>query len=135
MCQWAIKLLNVLTGNLDREGGVMFTDPGDRRGRHRARRARPPRRWRSRVRGLPEPAASCPWRRCARRSRRRAGADPGDADGRRQPGALDPDGRRLERALDGLDFMVAVDIYLNETTRHADVILPPTAALERDTTT
>ncbi len=43
-----------------------------------------------------------------------------------------PDGARLDEALAGLDFMVAVDIYLNETTRHADVILPPTSALERD---
>ena len=43
-----------------------------------------------------------------------------------------PDGRRLAEALDSLDFMVAVDLYLNETTRHADVILPPTTALERD---
>jgi len=43
-----------------------------------------------------------------------------------------PDGRRLGEALAGLDFMAAVDIYLNETTRHADVILPPTSALERD---
>ena len=43
-----------------------------------------------------------------------------------------PDGRGLARAFDGLDFMVAIDIYLNETTRHADVILPPTSALERD---
>ena len=43
-----------------------------------------------------------------------------------------PDGGALDRALDGLDFMAAVDIYINETTRHADVILPPTSALERD---
>ena len=43
-----------------------------------------------------------------------------------------PDGAGLARALEGLDFMVAIDIYLNETTRHADVILPPTSALERD---
>ena len=43
-----------------------------------------------------------------------------------------PDGRRLASALDSLDFMVAVDIYLNETTRHADVVLPPTTILERD---
>ena len=43
-----------------------------------------------------------------------------------------PDGAGLARALEALDFMVAVDIYLNETTRHADVILPPTSALERD---
>ena len=43
-----------------------------------------------------------------------------------------PDGAALDRALAGLDFMAAVDIYVNETTRHADVILPPTTALERD---
>jgi anaerobic selenocysteine-containing dehydrogenase len=43
-----------------------------------------------------------------------------------------PDGKRLGKALETLDFMAAVDIYLNETTRHADVILPPTTALERD---
>ena len=43
-----------------------------------------------------------------------------------------PDGTRLGEAFDSLDFMAAVDIYLNETTRHADVILPPTTALERD---
>jgi anaerobic selenocysteine-containing dehydrogenase len=43
-----------------------------------------------------------------------------------------PDGKRLGAAFDSLDFMAAVDIYLNETTRHADVILPPTSALERD---
>ena len=43
-----------------------------------------------------------------------------------------PDGARLDAALAGLDFMAAVDIYVNETTRHADVILPPTTALERD---
>ena len=43
-----------------------------------------------------------------------------------------PNGARLERALGGLEFMVAIDFYLNETTRLADVILPPTFALERD---
>ena len=43
-----------------------------------------------------------------------------------------PDGVGLAAAFESLDFMVAIDIYLNETTRHADVILPPTSALERD---
>jgi anaerobic selenocysteine-containing dehydrogenase len=43
-----------------------------------------------------------------------------------------PDGAGLDRALEGVEFMAAIDIYLNETTRHADVILPPTSALERD---
>jgi anaerobic selenocysteine-containing dehydrogenase len=43
-----------------------------------------------------------------------------------------PNGRQLDRALEGLDFMVSVDIYVNETTRHANLILPPTSALEHD---
>ena len=43
-----------------------------------------------------------------------------------------PDGARLDEAIAGLEFRVAVDIYLNETTRHADVVLPPTTTLERD---
>ena len=48
------------------------------------------------------------------------------------PVSSTPDGRRLGEAIAGLDFVAAVDIYVNETTRHADVILPPTSALERD---
>jgi len=43
-----------------------------------------------------------------------------------------PDGRRMDSALDDLEFCVAADFYLNESTRHADVILPPTAVLERE---
>src|SRR6516162_8337473 len=42
-----------------------------------------------------------------------------------------PNGRRLDQALDQLEFMMSIDPYLNETTRHADVILPPTTQLER----
>ena len=134
VCQWAVNLLNILTGNLDREGGAMFTSPAIDvvgrgiigRGHHGA--------WRSRVRGpAGDGAASCRSRRCARRSRR-----PGEGQVRAMltlsgnPVLSTPDGARLDEALAGLDFMAAVDIYLNETTRHADVILPPTTALERD---
>ncbi|MFX5776713.1 molybdopterin-dependent oxidoreductase, partial [Acinetobacter baumannii] len=43
-----------------------------------------------------------------------------------------PTGRRLEQALDGLEFMLSIDLYINETTRYADLILPPTAPLEHD---
>ena len=134
VCQWAIHLLNLLTGNFDREGGVLFPEPAvdtvGRRivgpGHHDV--------WRSRVAadpGVRRRAAGR--RRCPRRSRR-----PGDGQIRAMvtiagnPVLSTPDGRSLARAFDGLDFMVAVDIYLNETTRHADVILPPTSALERD---
>ncbi len=133
VCQWAVNLLNLLTGNFDREGGVLFTEPAadivGRRvvgpGHHDV--------WRSRVRGVPEFAGELP-----AATMREEIETPGDGQIRAMvtiagnPVLSTPDGRGLARALDGLDFMVAVDIYLNETTRHADVILPTTSALERD---
>lgn len=133
VCQWAINLLNLLTGNFDREGGVLFPEPAvdtvGRRivgpGHHDV--------WRSRVRQIPEFAGELP-----AATMREEIETPGDGQIRAMvtiagnPVLSTPDGRGLARAFDGLDFMVAVDIYLNETTRHADVILPPTSALERD---
>ncbi|WP_051246999.1 molybdopterin-dependent oxidoreductase [Nocardioides halotolerans] len=131
--QWAVQLLNVLTGNLDREGGVLLPEPAidvvERGlvgpGHHDV--------WRSRVRGLPEFGGELPVA-----ALREEIETPGDGQVRAMvtiagnPVLSTPGGADLARALDGLDFMVAVDIYLNETTRHADVILPPTTALERD---
>jgi anaerobic selenocysteine-containing dehydrogenase len=133
VCQWAIQVLNLLTGNFDREGGVLFPEPAidtvGRRivgpGHHDV--------WRSRVRDIPEFAGELP-AAVMREEIETAG------DGQIKamvtiagnPVLSTPDGAGLARALGGLDFMVAVDIYLNETTRHADVILPPTSALERD---
>ncbi|WP_322919575.1 molybdopterin-dependent oxidoreductase [Nocardioides renjunii] len=133
VCQWAVNCLNILTGNLDRVGGAMFTTPAIDavgtgligRGHHDV--------WRSRVRGLPETAGELPVA-----ALREEIETPGEGQVRAlltvagNPVLSTPDGARLDRALDGLDFMAAVDIYVNETTRHADVILPPTTALERD---
>jgi anaerobic selenocysteine-containing dehydrogenase len=133
VCQWAVQLLNLLTGNLDRVGGAMLTTPAIDavgagligRGHHDL--------WRSRVRGLPEFAGELPVA-----ALREEIETPGDGQVRAlltlagNPVLSTPDGAGLDRALAGLDFMVAVDIYVNETTRHADVILPPTTALERD---
>ncbi|MBS2937487.1 molybdopterin-dependent oxidoreductase [Nocardioides sp. J2M5] len=133
VCQWAVNCLNVLTGNLDRVGGAMFTSPAIDavgtgligRGHHDA--------WRSRVRGLPETAGELPVS-----ALREEIETPGEGQVRAMltvagnPVLSTPDGGRLDTALAGLDFMAAVDIYVNETTRHADVILPPTTALERD---
>jgi anaerobic selenocysteine-containing dehydrogenase len=133
VCQWAINLLNLLTGNFDREGGVLFPEPAvdtvGRRivgpGHHDV--------WRSRVREIPEFAGELP-----AATMREEIETPGDGQIRAMvtiagnPVLSTPDGRGLARAFDGLDFMVAIDIYLNETTRQADVILPPTSALERD---
>ncbi|MCW2849534.1 MAG: molybdopterin oxidoreductase family protein [Marmoricola sp.] len=133
ICQWAIQCLNILTGNFDREGGVLFPEPAVDivgkaivgRGHHDV--------WRSRVRGIPEFAGELPVSVLSEEIE-----TPGEGQVRAVltvAGNLvlsTPDGRRLAAALSGLDFMAAVDIYLNETTRHADVILPPTTALERE---
>ncbi len=133
VCQWAVQLLNLLTGNLDREGGACFTSPAIdavgsgliSKGHHDV--------WRSRVRGLPEFGGELPVSVL-----REEIETPGDGQVRAlltlagNPVSSTPDGGALDRAIAGLDFMAAVDIYVNETTRHADVILPPTTTLERD---
>ncbi len=133
ICQWAVQCLNILTGNFDREGGVLFTEPAvDIVGKAIVGRGHFD-AWRSRVRGVPEFAGELPVS-----TMREEIETPGEGQIRAvltvagNPVLSTPDGSRLGEALGGLDFMAAVDIYLNETTRHADVVLPPTTALERD---
>ena len=89
--------------------------------------------WRSRVRGLPEFGGELPVSTLAEEM-----DTPGDGQIRAfltiagNPVLSSPNGSRLERALPNLDFMVCIDPYINETTRHANIILPPTSPLERD---
>ncbi|PHQ25596.1 dehydrogenase [Marinobacter guineae] len=131
---WLAYCLNILTGKLDMPGGVLFTQPaidlvelGAMSGQkgHFGKRH-------SRVKGLPEFAGEYPASTMADEI-----LTPGEGQIRSfvtvagNPVLSSPNGRRLDEALGGLDFMVSVDYYLNETTCHADVILPPTAALER----
>ncbi|TYK50805.1 molybdopterin oxidoreductase family protein [Actinomadura decatromicini] len=122
---WLVDVLNVLTGNLDRPGGAMFPRPAHAPV-YRRKRPFTTGRWRSRVRGLPEVNGELPVATLA---------DELDTPGEGQVRALitiggnpalsAPNSVRLDRALGGLEFMVSVDPYLNETTRHAHVILPP----------
>ena len=131
VCQWAIQVLNIVTGNLDRPGGPMFPRPAfdvlKTLGRGHLGR------WHSRVRGLPEFGGELPAATLADEI-----LTPGAGQIRAlvtvagNPVLSTPDGARLDEALDSLDFMVAIDPYVNETTRHADLILPPTPPLERD---
>jgi anaerobic selenocysteine-containing dehydrogenase len=130
LASWLVDVVNVLTGNLDREGGAMFTLPAaggatsDRRPPGPGRGVRFGRR-QSRVRGASEVFGELPVA-CLAEEIETAG------EGRVRalvtvsgnPVLSTPDGARLDRALQSLDFMVSVDIYRNETTRHADVILP-----------
>ncbi len=133
VCQWAIACLNLVAGHFDQPGGVMFTEPAvDTVGRGILSPGRYD-RWRSRVRQVPEFAGELPASTMAEEIR-----TPGEGQVRAMvtvagnPVLSTPDGPGLAAALDELDFMVSVDFYVNETTRHADVILPPTSALERD---
>lgn len=135
LCQWLIQLLNIVTGNLDREGGSMFTQPAldalglasgfGQKGSYAKRRTR--------VRGLPEFGSEFPVAALAEEI-----LTPGEGRIRAlvtaagNPVLSTPNGRQLEQALEKLDFMVSVDFYINETTRHAHFILPPTFGLERD---
>lgn len=133
VCQWAIQVLNILTGNLDRIGGALLTDPAiDLIERKIVGRGHFD-KWRSRVRGLPEFAGELPCSTLVDEM-----TTPGDGKIRAMavfsgnPVLSMPGGEALDRAFADLDFMVSFDFYINETSRHADVILPPTMALERD---
>ncbi len=135
LCQWLIHVLNTVSGNLDREGGVMFTRPafdlvGGPRTLSSSRGGFG--RWKSRVRGLPEFAGELPVAALAEEI-----LTPGEGQIRAlltfagNPVLSTPNGGQLDKALASLDFMVSIDPYLNETTRHAHLILPPPSALER----
>jgi anaerobic selenocysteine-containing dehydrogenase len=141
LASWLVDVVNVLAGNLDREGGAMFTlpatgganagtakagaTPGVGRGVRFGRRQ-------SRVRALPEFYGELPALAMAEEI-----DTPGDGRIRAMitvagnPVLSTPDSGRLDRALGSLDFMVSIDIYRNETTRHANVILPVPGVLAR----
>ncbi|MEV3903018.1 molybdopterin-dependent oxidoreductase [Mycobacterium sp. NPDC050551] len=128
VASWLVDVINILTGNLDRPGGAMFpqspVSPAPRP--HRPGRGFRTGRWHSRVSGHPEALSELPATALAEEIE-----TPGDGQVQAlitvagNPVLSAPDGDRLSRALDGLGFMISIDPYLNETTRHADVILPP----------
>lgn len=131
LCQWLTNALNILTGNFDARGGAMFPQPAFDLVRNRRGKPSSYGRYQSRVRGLPYFNNEFPVATLADEI-----LTPGDGQIRGlisiagNPVLSSPDGARLDKAFESLDFMVAVDIYLNETTRHADIILPSTTGLE-----
>lgn len=128
LTSWLVDVVNLLTGNLDRPGGAMFASSPI------TSAPRPPKpgrgftvgRWHSRVSGHPEVLSELPTALIPEEIE-----TPGEGQIRAMvtiagnPVLSAPDGDRLSAALHRLDFMVSIDPYLNETTRHADVILPP----------
>ncbi|AZF46477.1 molybdopterin oxidoreductase family protein [Pseudomonas sp. R2-7-07] len=131
LCHWLVQLINLVTGNLDRVGGALCTTPAvdlvaSTGGGHFNR-------WQSRVSGRPEYGGELPVSALAEEM-----LTEGEGQVRAlvtvagNPVLSTPNGRQLEQALDGLEFMVSIDLYINETTRYADLILPSTSALEND---
>jgi anaerobic selenocysteine-containing dehydrogenase len=134
LASWLVDVLNVLTGNLDRPGGAMFPLAAAGQSNARPGKGRPwaVGRWHSRVRGLAEVMGELPVATLADEIR-----TPGEGRVRAlvtvcgNPCLSTPNAGRLTDALGQLDFMVSLDVYLNETSRHADVILPGPTPLER----
>lgn len=135
LASWLVNALNLVTGNFDRSGGAMFATPAIDvvAAASRAGLSGSFARWRSRVRGLPEFGAELPVSALAEEIET-AGSGQIHAliVSAGNPVLSIPNGPRLERSFSHLDFIVAIDFYLNETSRHADVILPPTSPLEHD---
>ena len=130
---WLAEALNVVTGNFDRPGGSMFARPAVdlTRVAHMVG-VQGAGRFHSRQRKLPEVGGMLPAATMAEEMETAgAGQIRGLVTLAGNPVLSVPSGERLARALAGLDFMVSVDIYVNETTRHAHLILPPASALER----
>ncbi|MFK8332417.1 molybdopterin oxidoreductase family protein [Pseudomonas sp. BJa5] len=131
LCHWLVQLINLVSGNLDRVGGALCTQPAvdlvaSTSGGHFNA-------WQSRVSGLPEYGGELPVAALAEEM-----LSEGEGQVRAlvtvagNPVLSTPNGRQLERALEGLEFMLSIDLYINETTRYADLILPSTSALEND---
>jgi anaerobic selenocysteine-containing dehydrogenase len=136
LASWLVDVLNLLTGNLDRAGGAMFPlgaaghsnaagEPGRGRGTRFGR-------WQSRVRGLDEVFGELPAVCLSEEIQ-----TPGEGQVRAlitisgNPVVSNPNSARLQNAISELDLLVSLDVYVNETTRHADVILPAPSPLCR----
>ncbi len=134
LASWAVDVINMLTGHLDVVGGAMFPTPAIATIAQTARRRGPVRsgRWHTRVRKAPEVLGQAPLSCLAEEI-----ATPGEGRVRGliimagNPVLSAPDAGRLEAALPMLDALISVDNWLNETSRHAHVILPGLSALEQ----
>jgi anaerobic selenocysteine-containing dehydrogenase len=132
VASWLQEAVNVVTGNFDREGGAMFTTPAVDLGLvTRSVGLNKWGRWKSRVRGLPEFGGQLP---AAIMAEEMETAGEGQIRAfvtlAGNPALSSPNAARLDAALARLEFMVSVDLYVNETTRHAHIILPPRYSLE-----
>ena len=134
LATWAGDIVNVVLGRLGADGGSMFPEPALDAAQFMALSGMNGHgRWTSRVRGLPETASDLPASILAEEIETPgAGQIHAMVTIAGNPVLSTPNGPRLSAAMERLDFMVSIDMYVNETTRHADLILPPCWALAED---
>ncbi|OBF76006.1 molybdopterin dinucleotide-binding protein [Mycobacterium sp. 852002-51613_SCH5001154] len=137
LASWLVDVINILTGHFDVPGGAMFPKPaawsittqplpGLEGGLPEFGR------WRTRVRGAKEVLGQAPVSCMAEEI-----ATPGEGQLKAlitvagNPVLSTPGGDKLDEVLPMLEAMISVDLWLNETTRHADVILPGLSPLEQ----
>ena len=131
LCHWLINTINIVSGNFDKPGGMMFPSPAIELARDKQKEVFG--RWKSRVRNLREFGGEFPVSTLT---------DELLTEGENQvrgfvticgnPVLSTPSGHRLDKVLEDIEFMVCIDNYINETTRHADIILPTPSGLEID---
>ena len=129
LCIWLVNLVNILSNNFDKEGGAMFTSPAMDTVVERSKGKIG--RWKSRVSQRPERFGELPVSVMLEEiTTEGPGQIKAMITAAGNPVLSTPNGASLEKALEGLEYMVSIDIYLNETTKHANIILPPTTGLE-----
>ncbi len=132
LTQWLITVFNIVTGNLDVPGGTMFSKPAFEVITASTSGKKGFADNFSRVRKLPNFNGEFPVATLAEEiTTGGEGQIRALVTSAGNPVLSTPNGKQLDAALSGLDYMVSIDIYLNETTRHANIILPPLTTLER----
>ncbi len=135
LTSWLVDVVNIVTGNLDRRGGAMFPQPVAGGQSSRPATHRPTGftvgRGHTQVRGLPEVMGEYPSAAMAEEITDAPDPIRAMVTVAGNPVLSTPNGEQIDEAFSQLEFMVSVDIYLNETTRHADVVLPPPSQLQR----
>lgn len=133
LCQWAIQVINLLIGATDAVGGAMLTSPAFAYVTKGAPGSGHFSRFSSRVSNLPEFSGELPAVALAEEI-----LTPGKGQIKAMitiagnPIISSANANVMEKAFESLDFYMAFDFYINATTRHADLILPPTSPLEHD---
>ena len=129
---WLVTVLNIISGNFDKTGGMMFPSPAIEIARSK-KQQNVFGRFKSRISGLKEFSGELPVSAMAEEFyNKEEGQLKAFVSVCGNPVLSSPNGNSLDKALENVEFMLSIDNYINETTRHADIILPTPSGLEID---